>query len=322
MSHTSDTIFVVTRMEYGILPSAIPANPDERKYRMADLTLQFTKAKSRVEATKEDKANAAKAHQDVRSCLEADGKLQSYGIDTVLIGSYKRRVAIRRVKDVDVLSKLPQLPRDVGPRDLLRYFETVLRDTYGYDRVEAQSRSVKVDFPGFGLAVDAVPARPSMQGAYLEIPDRTEGWEQTNPERFTSLTTAMNDSYDGEYVPLVKLIRQTRRHNLGKRPGGFYFEILTYHAAEAGLDRNSTAALFTSTLRSISDWLTAINAGVPVPDPDHAWCTHCYSCHRSADESGSFEIRRSGAQGRRRPERRFMPGRQRIPPNTRPERLP
>ena len=234
---------------------------------MADLTVQFTKAKSRVEATENDKSNAAAAHHDVRACLEANEMLKSYGIDTVLIGSYKRHVAIRRIKDVDVLSKLPQIPRDVGPRQLLEYFVAILREAYGDDRVEAQSRSVKVQFPDFSLAVDAVPARPCQHSSYIEIPDRAGGWEQTNPERLTELTTAMNDSYAGEYVPLVKLIRQIRRHNLSKRPGGFYLEILTYHAAQTGLDQYSTAALLTSALRSIAGRLQAATAGVSVPDP-------------------------------------------------------
>ena len=73
---------------------------------MADLHVQFEKAKTNVEPSSEDKANAAAAHADVRTHLEADDSLKSYGIDTILIGSYKRQVSIRRVKDVDALCKL------------------------------------------------------------------------------------------------------------------------------------------------------------------------------------------------------------------------
>lgn len=234
---------------------------------MAELNLQFTKAKTKVEASEEDKSNAAEAHKNVRACLEADETLISYGIDTVLVGSYKRHVAIRRVKDVDVLSKLPQLPDNIKPKTLLSHFANVLKEAYSSERVEVQSRSVKVEFPSFGLAVDVVPARPCHSSSYIEIPDAAESWQQTNPERLTKLTTAMNNSYDDDYVPLVKLIRQTRRHNLERRPGGFYFEILTYHAANNGLDRKSTASLFTSALRHIADQLNLAISGYPVPDP-------------------------------------------------------
>ena len=234
---------------------------------MSDLFLQFAKAKSNVEASEKDKSNAAAAHQDVRSHLEADESLASCGIDTVLIGSYRRHVAISGIKDVDVLSKLPQLSLAAEPKRLLGYFVKVLRGVYGVERVQVQSRSVKVEFPDFGLAVDVVPARSSQTSSSIEIPDRSGGWQQTNPEGFTELTTAMNNSYGGEYVPLVKLIRQTRRTHLGLRPGGFYFEILAFHAAEGGLDRQSVAALFTSALARIAERLQLAAAGVAVTDP-------------------------------------------------------
>ena len=71
-----------------------------------------------------------------------------------------------------MLSKLPQLPRDVGPTQLLGHFAAVLAGAYGTGLVEIQSRSVKVDFPRLGLAVDAVPARPCLGSPYIEIPDR------------------------------------------------------------------------------------------------------------------------------------------------------
>ena len=234
---------------------------------MSDLVLQFAKAKSNVEASEEDRSNAAAAHKDVRAHLEADQALASCGIDTVLIGSYKRHVAISGIKDVDVLSRLPQVSRDIDPKQLLGYFVKVLRDIYGDGRVQAQSRSAKVEFPDYGLAVDVVPSRPSQTSSYIEIPNHTGGWQQTNPEGLTEMTTAMNNSYDGEYVPLVKLIRQTRRTHLGKRPGGFYFEILTYHAAQGGLDRHSVAGLFTAALARIAEHLQLAAAGVGVPDP-------------------------------------------------------
>lgn len=238
---------------------------------MARLTTPFAKAKHNVEPTKDDKDNAQKAHLEVRTYLERDLTLQSYGIDTVLIGSYKRNVSIRRVKDVDVLSKLPNLLGNCDPRTLLQQFGRVLAAAYGPQRVQLQDRSLKVDFPTLDLTVDVVPARPSMarpNSGYIEIPDKNGGWQETNPEKLTELTSQMNKHYGGEYVPLVKLIRQTRRNNLDKRPGGFFFEILTYHAAMSGLDAESDESLFASALESIARQLhEVIVLGAPVPDP-------------------------------------------------------
>lgn len=54
--------------------------------------------------------------------------LAGYGIDTVLIGSYPRHVSIRRMQDVEVFSKLPDLPKDVGLRDVHQLFVDVLVD--------------------------------------------------------------------------------------------------------------------------------------------------------------------------------------------------
>lgn len=236
---------------------------------MATLPSQFTKAKSNIEPDKADKENAAKAHADVRERLEADLTLSEYGIDTVLIGSYKRQVSIKRVKDVDVLSKLLDLPADIEVDKLMEHLISVLHDAYDVDdqerRVHPQDSSVKIDFPDYDLHVDVVPAR--LAGDYLEIPDRDGRWMETNPEELTSLSSKMNDRYDADYVPVVKLIRQARRANVGKRPGGLFFEILSYHAFDAGLDDSSTAALFTGALRSIATQLEGVVLGNEVEDP-------------------------------------------------------
>ena len=70
------------------------------------------------------------------------------------------------------------------------------------------------------------------------------------------------------YVPVVKLVRQTRREplNLGKRPGGLYFEILTYHAFAAGCS-GSLPERYVGALASIADQLEAVVAGGDVEDP-------------------------------------------------------
>ncbi len=236
---------------------------------MAVLAVQFSKAKSNVEPERSDKENAADAHANVRGVLEEDATLNEYGIDTVLIGSYKRQVSIRRVKDVDVLSKLPELPADADVDELMAHLIGVLQQAYDEPgqaiRVHAQDSSVKVDFPAYDMHVDVVPAR--LSGDYIEIPDRTGGWLETNPEELTLLSSKMNDRYDGDYVPIVKLVRQARRAHLGKRPGGLFFEILTYHAFDDGLDASSAAALFTGALRSIAAQLEDAASGTTVDDP-------------------------------------------------------
>jgi len=242
---------------------------------MAELITQFEEASQNIEPADVDKMNAPIAHLEVREALGEAEQLSDWGIETVLIGSYKRHVSIRRVNDVDVLSKLPELPRSVSPQSTLDAFKAALLAKYPEDRIDPQDRSFKVLFPSFGLHVDVVPAR--LADDVLEIPDRRDqdtdeserGWVRTNPEELTRLTTEQNDASGGMYVPIVKLIRQTRRTRVGvgMRPGGFLFEILTYHAFANGLDGDNLPQLYVSAMESTAALLENVIAGDPVEDP-------------------------------------------------------
>lgn len=244
---------------------------------MAALTEQFEAALSNIEPTEDDIANAPKAHKDVRRVLQANDLLKEWGIDPALIGSYKRQVSIRRVKDVDVFCRLLSLPDDVGRDAIIDHFFAVLDDEYGETadgtrRVKRQDRSVKVLFPDFdGLYVDAVPARP--KDGMWEIPERGDDgkWHTTNPLVLGDLTTKMNETHHEKYVPTVKLVRQTRRNLLGKaRPGGLWFEMALYEACRSGsvpTDGNY-AQQYTAALEKIADLLDdRVDNGVDIPNP-------------------------------------------------------
>lgn len=85
---------------------------------MAHLRQQFKDALRSIEPG-DDKINAPEAHQLVRDALEADPKLAAYGVSPVLIGSYKRNVSIKRIKDVDVFVRLPEVPESVTSQGIL-----------------------------------------------------------------------------------------------------------------------------------------------------------------------------------------------------------
>lgn len=137
---------------------------------MAALTGSFDTALGRIEPSDDDKKNAPDAHVDVCGVLTSDDTLKEWGASPILIGSYKRHVSIRRVKDVDVFCRLPKIPRDTKPQVVLGMFFDLLDDAYGKDdsgkpRAKMQARSVQVLFPEFdGLYVDAVPARQHEDG--------------------------------------------------------------------------------------------------------------------------------------------------------------
>lgn len=252
---------------------------------MPELAAQFDGALENIEPTREDKRHAPLAHTEVSDALAEDAVISDWGFKALLIGSYKRQVSIRRIKDVDVFGRLTELDDDVLPGTVLSEFERVLRKAFpalgGKARVHRQARSLQVAFPRYdGLYVDAVPARrwtsPSGVEAW-QLPKREDGddpkgWQATNPHELTVLTSEMNDPdhFDGFYVPTIKLLRQTRRSLMGKRkPGGLTVEIAALHAFRTGLVNGPTQAdFYASALRQTGTVLyNAFVLGIGLDDP-------------------------------------------------------
>ncbi|HEY3546417.1 MAG TPA: nucleotidyltransferase [Propionicimonas sp.] len=243
---------------------------------MAHLNAQFRDGLSNIEPG-DDRINAPEAHKAVRAALEADSTIAGYGVDSVLIGSYRRNVAIRRVKDVDVFVRLPSLPVDVSSSEILDKFFKILHAEFGTDddghrRTKRQDRSLQVNFPEYDLYVDAVPARPYGDGETWEIPQKGDDdkWVRTNPEKLASLSSEMNKTHDGLYVATVKLLRQTRRTLLGvRKPGGFFIEAATYQAFKNGdVTGNDQAEYYVSALNAVSTIITYYaDYGIEVDDP-------------------------------------------------------
>lgn len=252
---------------------------------MPELTVQFDIALRSIEPTSKDKDNAPRAHAQVSDALRADSLIADWGFSPVLIGSYKRYVSIRRMKDVDVFGRLTALANDVLPGTVLAQFERVLRKAFptidGKVRVHRQARSLQVGFPEYdGLYVDAVPARPwtspygeeAWQVPMREEKNHDQGWQATNPDRLTELTTELNDAdhFKGNYVPTVKLLRQTRRSLLkNRKPGGLTVEIAGLHAFNSGLVTGPTHAdYYAAALRQTGNVLhNAFVLGCGLDDP-------------------------------------------------------
>jgi SMODS domain-containing protein len=241
---------------------------------------QFRAALSRIEVSGSRQDDAAKAHKEVRGVLESAPELKEMGVDTILIGSYSRHTGIYPGKDVDVFVKLPRRDTSSEPKEIFGALNAALVKHY-VERAEPQRRSTKIAFKGSGpsaddnrFSVDAVGAVGSATN--WAIPDISRGgkqssWVKTNPERLGELTTVQNQrkTIDGKgaYVPVVKLVRQAREAHLGKaRPGGLYFELLTYSAFDAGIPGQSYAEAYAQTLRAIAQQL-ASGQDRPLLDP-------------------------------------------------------
>lgn len=243
--------------------------------RMAILTDRFGNALEMIEPSAADKENAPLAHNAVRDALTSADVLKEWGLKPVLIGSYKRDVSIRRVKDVDVFCRMESIGDNVSGQTVLSSFFKVLDDKFGVDdegkrRVRRQARSLQVSFPEYdGLYVDAVPARQRWDG-YWEIPAKdSEDWQATNPDELTALKTTMNANFGGFYVPGVKLLRQTRRTILSSRPGGLFVELCFYDACNRGaISKHNQTIVYVTGLEAIATYLDdKVNCGATLPDP-------------------------------------------------------
>jgi hypothetical protein len=180
---------------------------------MHELAEQFQGALSLIEISDERRCYAAEAHAEIRSFLEGDEQLRTWGVDTALIGSYARKTGIHPGKDVDVFTKLTKLAvEDTDPGTIFEAVRKILVEEY-QGRAEPQNRSVKIDFErdGFEFSVDVVPAvrlnsRWAIPRRNREVWDQPdERWVETNPEYLGELTTKLNDKLkvgsQGAYVP-------------------------------------------------------------------------------------------------------------------------
>jgi hypothetical protein len=246
---------------------------------MEKLAEQFQKALARIQISGDKRDRAIKAHTEIRKVLEESEPLRALGVDTVLIGSYSRDTGIYPGKDVDVFVKLTKLDTSAPPERVYNAVRDVLTAKYG-KRAEEQPRSIKVSFDkdGDGFAVDAVPAVrmgsrwaiPRRNRQRWEAPDASERWVETDPEHLGELTERLNPKLkvegQGAYVPTIKLVRQARRHHMrDRKPGGLYFELLSYWAFASGaVSGDFFAEIFAGTLRAIA---TQLASGQVVTDP-------------------------------------------------------
>ncbi len=244
---------------------------------MNALREQFGHALNRIEVNGEKQRHAIRAHTEIQELLTQDQLLQSWGINTRLIGSYGRKTAIYPGKDVDVFARLENLDTTVSPQVVYDGVWGVLVAQYGHvdhgGRATPQARSIKIDFPhptdrGASLAVDAVPA--VQHGPRWAIPTKDRDlwapgqtrWVVTDPERFGDLSTQLNQaswspavSGQAAYKPVVKLMRQAREvHLKDQKPGGLYVEFAVYDVwANRRVSGNEWAPLFAHTLREVAN---------------------------------------------------------------------
>lgn len=228
---------------------------------METLDDQFDGALKKINLSTGKIASAKAAHEEVRAVLAADAKLQEYRVETILIGSYGRDVAIQPGHDVDVFVTLPDFDED--PESLYEAVKKPLKAEYKDRLDDSSAHALSISF-GDDFSIDAVGATNPTSGHWVlpsldPMGNRTQ-WEESDPVRLGQLAEDRNKTPtvggQGAYKPIVKFVRQIRKDHLGdERPKGLYLEMLTYAAFEAGVTGATFVELLASTLGRIADQL-------------------------------------------------------------------
>ena len=233
---------------------------------------RFKELLADIEPSSTTKSNASSAHKELRNFLKSDEGFKEYHEDTFLSGSYRRQTAIRPQKkngqtdrpDVDIIV-VTNHSSDDDPKDVINLLFKTLRKKY--TNIRRQNRSVGIE--SIKADMDVVPVIPC--GNMYLIPDRKqEEWILTNPRGHTSWTENVNASTEGNFKPLVKLMKWWRRQNptIAKKPKGFVIECITAECMDKG--ETYYGELFVKTLEKIVETYTTnviLNTVPTIQDP-------------------------------------------------------
>lgn len=235
----------------------------------------FMKFKGRLELTQTEQGDASRRQQRIRELIGRDFHVER----DFLTGSYARHTKTKPLKDVDIFIVLGEDEsdyRDQPPDTVLDAFREALAAEYGLHRVEIQRRSVRVDFgvsavddlSGQVMSFDVTPAFPD--GNHYVIPDRTTmDWMATNPEVHARRATAANESYDGRWKPVVKMIKKWNDHHDKPIKPSFLIEVMSLEVLDAwgGSYARELQAWFATAVSDIDRiWPDPAGLGHPVSD--------------------------------------------------------
>ena len=195
----------------------------------------FDKFKSNLELSKTETEDVQGKHKAIREFLNGSFSLD----DDFLAGSYARWTKTKPLKDVDIICVLNP-DKEKGylnkPKVLLDDFRSKLITKYGKEAVPPVNfRSVTVEFikdedeagrDKKVMSIDIVPSFAIGNAAY-KIPDMpSNDWVKTNPQIHADLTTKANEKFDGEWKPLVKMIKKWNEFNGKPIKPSFLIEVM------------------------------------------------------------------------------------------------
>jgi hypothetical protein len=237
---------------------------------------QFIEFLSEIEPSHSTKSVCGGAHRALRAKLAEHPTYKAIHKETYLSGSYARDTALRprvangtlRRPDVDIIV-VTNHSLDDQPSNVIATLRRALRQL-GYNEIESNRRSVCVSLGAVEMDVVPVITNPRQPGGCLIADKSEERWLETNPMGHNDWARAVNKQANGNFKPLVKLVKWWRRENLPhlKRPKGFIIEAMVAELLD--YRESSYEELFTKLLERIAteyQWLAATGQVPYLADP-------------------------------------------------------
>ena len=187
----------------------------------------FQKFKENLEITDLQASTVSARQANVREVVEVGLDV----LDSFLAGSYSRSTMIAPLKkaDIDIFMVLDSKywynynGQNGGQAGLLDLVKRILKKTYTTPDISRNGQAVTIRFSDF--IVDVVPGFNRQGGGYLIPNSVSQTWISTDPKKHISLISESNKLHNGDFVPLVKMIKAWNRTS-GDYFNSFHLEII------------------------------------------------------------------------------------------------
>jgi len=184
----------------------------------------FAKLRENLEITSLQEKTASDRQIHIRDIVAEEMTV----LDSFLTGSYRRSTLIAPLSDADIdifVVLHHSYYEQNGHASLLDKVKRALAKHYQTSAISRDGQAVTIRFTDF--AVDVVPGFNRQGGGYL-IPDTVgKRWIETDPKKHVELWAAMNGNKGGNFVPLVKMLKQWNRAH-SQLLNSFHLECLIY----------------------------------------------------------------------------------------------
>jgi hypothetical protein len=253
------------------------------------LSKNFTAFFKRLNPSPTYTKNAAASHGKIVDLLEdKNGPVGKLRIKCFLQGSYKRETAIHTINDVDIvaLCTAPNYSEKANRNTRDQIFnmivESIARNKVYKDKVYYRNKSICVKIDLQAIRLEVLPAlrikgKPhEYEPFYMFNPniDSTNGgkWQQTLPRRHQQLISQKNAAADGNFIPVIKVIKHLKALESSLKPGdavSFHIECLLY-ALKDSIYRHSIGDSIAKALIALTGFTPdkAGNSGINTPCGD------------------------------------------------------